>query len=436
MNIVNSHRFSGAAQSQTEFNGFGNRSRSFDGVDDYVTIPDPDESTTNLTVACWVKSTQSGADKVFVSHWNTGGTQDKAWVMTLGDSGEFRVVTSSVNDGLNRKIYRTNNSINNGNWHHVAFTFSNNSLKLFVDGSEAVVSKDNDHTVPSLYNSTQPISIGGSLNSTNIQYPTDCNLADVRIYDTDLTATEISDLYSGTDVTTNLAGHWLTDADNVLDAAGTNHGTNYGSKYSYDNPSPPVEFGNASRSFDGVDDEVIISDSPSFPTGAQTWSCWVRPSRLTFGASGQDLMTRWGSQGSNELSAILFLSNAGQGKPQFYISDNGSNVFLAVSSVSLTVDTWHHIVGVFTPNTSMKIYVDGVLTGTNTTNIPSAIKDTPSDFVIGWRDFSFDAHFKGNICDCRIYDTDLTATDISDLYAGTNIHNKPFRALANYTAMT
>jgi len=185
-------------------------------------------------------------------------------------------------------------------------------------------------------------------------------------------------------------------------------------------------FGNASRSFDGVDDEVIVSDSPSFPTGAQTWSCWVKPSRLTFGASGQDLMSRWGSQGSNELSAILFLANAGVGKPQFYISDNGSNVFLAASSSILTVNKWHHIVGVFTPSTSLKIYVDGVLTGTNTTNIPSAIKDTPADLKMGWRDLSFEAHFKGNICDCRIYDTDLTATEISDLYSGTNITTNLF----------
>ena len=180
-------------------------------------------------------------------------------------------------------------------------------------------------------------------------------------------------------------------------------------------------FGNASRSFDGVDDEVIIPDSPSFPTGAQTWSCWVKPSRLTFGASGQDIMSRWGSQGSNELSAILFLANTGGGTPQFYISDNGSNVFLATSSSILTVNKWHHIVGVFTPSTSMKIYVDGVLKGTNTTNIPLAIKDTTADLKIGWRDFAFEAHFKGNICDCRIYDTDLTSTDIANLYNGTNI---------------
>jgi len=180
-------------------------------------------------------------------------------------------------------------------------------------------------------------------------------------------------------------------------------------------------FGNRSRSFDGVDDEVIVSDSPSFPTGAQTWSCWVKPSRLTFGAAGQDLMTRWGAQGSNELSAILFLSNAGQGTPQFLISDNGSGVFAVSATNPLTVDTWHHVVGVFTPSTSLKLYIDGVLDNTKSSSIPSAIKDTPSDFVIGWRDFTFDAHFKGNICDCRIYDTDLTATEISDLYNGTNI---------------
>ena len=187
-------------------------------------------------------------------------------------------------------------------------------------------------------------------------------------------------------------------------------------------------FGATSRYFRGGAtsnfDEVIVPDSPDFPTGAQTWSCWVKPERLSAHNSGQDMMTKWGAQGSNELSAILFLSNSfGGGQPQFYISSNGSNVFNASSSVSLTVDTWHHIVGVFTPSTSMQIYVDGVLTGSNTTSIPSAVHDSPADFVIGWRDFSFVATFKGNIADCRIYDDALTPTQVSDLYNGLDLRN-------------
>ena len=50
-------------------------------------------------------------------------------------------------------------------------------------------------------------------------------------------------------------------------------------------------------------------------------------------------MSKWGDQGSNELSAILFLSNTGLGKPQFYISDNGSKGVLVAAKKPRTVDT-------------------------------------------------------------------------------------------------
>ena len=62
-------------------------------------------------------------------------------------------------------------------------------------------------------------------------------IADVRIYDAELTASQILDIYNGTTDRTNLIGQWLTNSDDVLDHAGTNDGTNVGSTYSTGSPS-------------------------------------------------------------------------------------------------------------------------------------------------------------------------------------------------------
>ena len=153
-------------------------------------------------------------------------------------------------------------------------------------------------------------------------------------------------------------------------------------------------FGNRSRSFDGVNDVISIPDNADIPTGAQTWACWVKPSRLTFGAAGQDLMAKWGDQSAGEISVILFLANQNSGTPYFYITGDGITPVSVQAGSSLSVNTWHHVVGVYTPNTSIKIYIDGVLSGTTTTNIPSAIYDSSADFTIAHRDHTFAAQLR------------------------------------------
>ena len=130
-------------------------------------------------------------------------------------------------------------------------------------------------------------------------------------------------------------------------------------------------------------------------------------------------MAKWGNQSAGDISVILFLANQNTGRPYFYITGDGSTPFSVASSSSLSVDTWHHVVGVFTPNTSIKIYVDSVLKGTNTTSIPSSIYDSSADFTLAHRDHTTTTQYQGEICDARIYDTDLTASQILDLYNGT-----------------
>ena len=66
MNIINPYRFGAAA-----FSGFGNASRSFDGVNDYIDMGDVLDSVfagtgKQFTIAAWVKSVALG-DELFFS---------------------------------------------------------------------------------------------------------------------------------------------------------------------------------------------------------------------------------------------------------------------------------------------------------------------------------------------------------------------------------
>ena len=60
MQIINPYRFE--EESATSFDGFGNRSRSFNGVDDYVDLGDSDDfsfgdgiNDSPFSVSVWVK---------------------------------------------------------------------------------------------------------------------------------------------------------------------------------------------------------------------------------------------------------------------------------------------------------------------------------------------------------------------------------------------
>ena len=262
-----------------------------------------------FSVSAWVKVGTLQNFRILAKYDANTNTE---W--SFGTDGQGRLLML-VTDGANLKGQRyASFTDNNGGWQHVVGTYNGvggnsaqSGLKVYVDGVEV---QDTAVSIGGAYvamsNTTQNLNIGRILLGASTEY-LDGNMADVRLYDAELSSSDVSDLYAGTNITTNLVGQWLTDADNVLDNAGSNNGTNYGSKYSYDNPSPSVEFGSASRFFDGgIAQYVSLPDSATFPTGAQTNSCWIKP--RTTRSGGSDILGKWGNAGN--LSFLLYyLSN-------------------------------------------------------------------------------------------------------------------------------
>ena len=173
-------------------------------------------------------------------------------------------------------------------------------------------------------------------------------------------------------------------------------------------------FGNASRDYVQANSEdITVPDSSSFPTGSQTWSCWVKVDNTsgikTFVAKNVDT--------GNQRGGRIRLNNA---KVQVYISADGSTPWTTVfSNSSLSANTWYHLAMVFSPSTHLKIYIDGVEDASNTTSIPSQIYDNTAPFCIGSLDNTLQ-YQDGKIADVRIYNADIGATAIADLASGTD----------------
>ena len=229
--ILNSYRFAAAGGIQY--------SRDFDGTDDYVSIPDFAHSLTNLSCMCWVKSSDS-AFQSFFSHWDTNN--NRSWLIQLdGTDGLLCSVREGVGSGY--KIYYTpdaQDTIADGTWRHVGFTFSNNDLRLYIDGLRVPagrISNFGDDNIASIKNSTADILIGADISSSVPANFVDSSIADCRIYDATLTEANMTTIYNGDAFSeTNLVGRWITGDDEgsgsvtVVDqSANNNDGTSVGS---------------------------------------------------------------------------------------------------------------------------------------------------------------------------------------------------------------
>ncbi len=172
---------------------------------------------------------------------------------------------------------------------------------------------------------------------------------------------------------------------------------------------------NYSMDFDSASSDYINVGNPTELqiTGALTISAWVKinltsPTQVCI-VSKDDVTNR---------SYDLWGRIAADGFPRFVIYN--SNTGYSVSGTTdLKDNQWHHIVAVFTPNTSLKIYIDNVLEATNTTSIPSSIDNDPANFEIGR--FGFGTYpMDGQIDAVSIYNYALSSSQITTLYGSSS----------------
>ena len=241
MNIINPYRFAGAG---VAFDGFGNASRDFDGSDDKVQMGDVLGSVFSgtgkqFTITAWINN-DALTNEICTSKWSTGA--GRSFFLRVLSDGSFGLSMSSDGTTSNRWGRKTDVSLISANtWHHLAVTYDQTStgdyVRMWVDGVEdtSLTAYLVNGTFTSIHNSSASFDISGTDGTNNNNF--DGNIADVRVYDTDIPDSAIEGLAIGTDYQTNLVGWWLDDDDDVLDNAGSNDGTNNGSTYSTDGPA-------------------------------------------------------------------------------------------------------------------------------------------------------------------------------------------------------
>ena len=212
----------------------------------------------------------AGNDKPFsVSVWAYVGnvaTDDgpfvtKALVSGAGETefiikhsqGELRAFLYSGSGVSNRvKLYANSSVLSSATWHHIIFTYNGDkaspALKFYVDGSIIASTQSEDGTYAGLTNTSQPLRLGNTSNEPpSAGQAFEDQMADVVIFNKELTATEVLEIFGGTSGATgtgrvknmstfsdfsSIISWWMMgDGDNssgsngIKDSVGGYHGT-------------------------------------------------------------------------------------------------------------------------------------------------------------------------------------------------------------------
>ena len=175
--------------------------------------------------------------------------------------------------------------------------------------------------------------------------------------------------------------------------------------------SPTFDSGNGgSIVFDGVDDFITCGNNPSLQiTGELTQYAWFKSSNT----AQQGIIYK-----DNQTYRCYKLQTTSTGKvfPIFFSSNSAYNSF--EGNTVITNGDWQNLVATYTPSTSVKIYVNGILDATYTSGIPPFLDNDSVNLELGRKgDGNF--YLNGNIAIAQIYNRALTSQEVLQNYNAT-----------------
>ena len=189
----NNGAITGATWSSGKFGGALN----FDGVDDFVVIPDAAtlRGDQDLTIALWIKPVSgTGQQKFITKSWNGS---DKDWELSMNTTNRFYWESEVSGSG-----YLQTSPVNSfmpAKWSHVAAVLNKTGdiLTLYVDGAQVgqdtTFGANSDGTHASTINVGRRYYSGGG--TASLYFPGEID--DIRIYNRALSAPEIASIYNG-----------------------------------------------------------------------------------------------------------------------------------------------------------------------------------------------------------------------------------------------
>jgi hypothetical protein len=412
----------------TTFTGSPTIDKGFtgDGSSDVRYADDEDNrlGVSEYTIICTINATSLSDFDGFVS--KSSGIDGTHIGLGGAGGGDNDDIYCSVNTGSGAAAgYSTGDIISTGTSYHCAMVFDGGGaanadrLKLYIDGSEQTLTFSG--TIPATrQENADDIILGANISAAGREF--DGTINDVRIYNRALSEDEINDIYnSGNDDITfseindsrallalPLRSTYDDGNNNVTENIGSLGGT-------VDVDSGVTQLTPRGMNFPGTNNTLVIGTSASYPSGASARTVFLILE--TTEITGQTRFGGWGSSGSfGEFSFGVDTDTT-----TLELSRYGGDFTLSGSNLP---NGGIHSVAYAYDGTDVKGYVDGIKSGSNSTQAldtnNAGAAQTPS---IGSRSGGTVDEFIGDMYVVLIYDFELTPTQIKYL------HNKYMRLL-------
>lgn len=412
---------------------------SFDGLDDYVNISTHPVSSGPFTIALWAKRTGSGSgSKNPLIRANTpGGSDGYAFFWHNTTELHFLACTSTS------KLQPEKIGLPNNVWVHVAATYDGSIAKIYADGKLL----DSKSGGGALNKPQFTLRLGGQGGGVDKAYFKGL-LDDVQIYSKALSATEISNLSSGSTPSTcsgvTCSGFGTCAVVDGKPKCNCNSGyyayglscwkndPNLLAWWHLDETTGTTAKDATTNGHDGTIDTVKLGVKGVWGTGfefkngrvkinklgklnitkAITISAWIKPTSLPgVGANKKDhhfIVNRHGASDFYRLS----MKNTGD-TMMVLESSMPISSFPKFSSSKLALSKWNHVAATYDGATT-KIYLNGVLENQNA--IKAAIKGSTSGWVeLGNNDVK-GRGYEGAMDEVRLFDRALNATEVKNEY--------------------
>jgi hypothetical protein len=169
---------------------------------------------------------------------------------------------------------------------------------------------------------------------------------------------------------------------------------------------------------DSIAKYATIPNSGQLNLGVRDFSVhgWARPT-LAGIIVGRDVIGCHFSAANPYASYGIEFNTSGGGNSNwnFYIAVSGNNFIQLLSSVNSSLNVWYHVVGTYSA-TGMRIYVNGVLQGSNSENRDVIYNNQPLTIGQWPGGFNAEQQFVGQISEAAIWRRVLSDNEIRLLY--------------------
>lgn len=359
---------------------------------------------TMITVSAWFKCDNSVATRMTIIGQDYGSTY--ALYIPAGGTGTVRMEV--LVGGASRSVTTTSGGYNDGQWHFAVGTWASGSpVRIYIDG---ILNNSSANYSGVAYPAVADVNlnIGSSYNSGSTAFKFKGSIRDCKVFNTALDADEIAAYYNGSAfryvpsiaLPMRIEDHDITNV-RALDRSGyANHATLGDGSTSTTYPTKLTT--GTGYTFDGTTDYMESRNSIGF--SSCTFAALVR-----FDAISLRAILSHGTGGDLFLLGCGVEGGVGT-NTELYFSMFSGSWKRAGTSFTPATGKIYSVVGTF-DGTTLKLYVDGVLKGTNTAAADT--REFPIRVGRRW-DAANPNYFDGDIFDVFVSQRCLTATQVID----------------------